>query len=176
MFTVHTDQQPRSFQLKSMAVFWHSRQCCMHILTDVTDMQQAHRDKARHHFQRVMMRNVSHEYRTPLNAIITSAQLNMRRLTRLANTVSERVATQLHEVVAMTKHEHVSAKLMLSLVNSMVDMAHIQTDTFVFVLKRFTLAALHYSVRSMFKPQLDDKHIGLQLEVDTELTVEADEH
>ena len=36
----------------------------------------------------MMMSNVSHEYKTPLNAIITSTQLNLDRLASLANQVT----------------------------------------------------------------------------------------
>ena len=53
----------------------------MHILSDATDLQLAH-------FQRMMMTCVSHEYKTPLNAIITSTQINPARLAALKDQVA----------------------------------------------------------------------------------------
>ena len=65
----------RKFQLKSMRVFWQGQSSFMHIVNEVTQMEQAQRDRSRMEFQQMMMRNVSHEYRTPLNAIIASTQI-----------------------------------------------------------------------------------------------------
>ena len=79
----------------SMLVFWQEHECCMHILTDITEMQQVQRDKSRNQYQRIMMSNVSHEYRTPLNAIITSTHINIKRINHLINHVSKRVGDKL---------------------------------------------------------------------------------
>ena len=106
-----------------MLVFWQEHECCMHILTDITEMQQVQGDKSRNQYQRIMMSNVSHEYRTPLNAIITSTQLNIKRVDELISRVGKRVGDKLWRIQAQVNIEQASSKLMLHLVNSMIDMS-----------------------------------------------------
>ena len=75
------------FEIKTMKVYWHESECFMHILNDITEMHQAHIEKSWSYFQRMMMSNVSHEYRTPLNAIISSAELNLMHVNDLLKEV-----------------------------------------------------------------------------------------
>ena len=100
----------------------------MHILTDVTDMHDAQRHKARAHFQRMMMNNVSHEFKTPLNAIISSAHINIHKLTQLADRLVDQSRQAVVAVVEQLKVQATSAEMLMCLVNAMIDMGHSQVN------------------------------------------------
>lgn len=45
------------------------------MLIDTTQIRQLEEAKAQNHYQRQMLANVSHEFRTPLNSIMASLEL-----------------------------------------------------------------------------------------------------
>ena len=106
-----------------MTVHWQDQPSVMHMLNDVTQIEEAQIDKSRTQFQQMIMRNVSHEYRTPLNAIITSTQMVIRKLDDLIRQSGRRFADKLDDIKNQVKVENASSRLMLTLVNGMIDMA-----------------------------------------------------
>mmetsp|Transcript_2045 Transcript_2045/g.1933 ORF Transcript_2045/g.1933 Transcript_2045/m.1933 type:complete len:133 (-) Transcript_2045:422-820(-) len=52
----------------------------LHILSDTTQITQLEEQKAQNKYQRQMLANVSHEFRTPLNAMTLSLALLRRQI------------------------------------------------------------------------------------------------
>mmetsp|Transcript_15180 Transcript_15180/g.15061 ORF Transcript_15180/g.15061 Transcript_15180/m.15061 type:complete len:212 (-) Transcript_15180:25-660(-) len=48
---------------------------CIHMFIETTQISQLEEAKAQNHYQRQMLSNVSHEFRTPLNSIMASLEL-----------------------------------------------------------------------------------------------------
>ena len=48
---------------------------CMHMFIDTTQIKQLEEAKAQNHYQKQMLANVSHEFRTPINAMNMSLTL-----------------------------------------------------------------------------------------------------
>ena len=140
----------RKFQLKSMRVFWQGQSSFMHIVNEVTQMEQAQRDRSRMEFQQMIMRNVSHEYRTPLNAIIASTQIVVSKLDQLMTSVSDRVVRKLTEIKNQVQIEYASSKLMLTLVNGMIYMATIQSERLTFMQEMFSLSEIKREIVNLF--------------------------
>ena len=173
MATLQSDDQTQ-FEVKTMGVFWQDQECFMHILSDVTELHQAQRDRARAHFQRMMMNNVSHEYKTPLNAIISSTQLTMAKLAALGEQVGSGLKQKVFELMRQVEVESTSSELMLCLVNGMIDMGHMQVRRIQLRVETFALPDLAATLRSLFKLQASQRRLRFDFRVDKSLTVRGD--
>jgi PAS domain S-box-containing protein len=106
--------------------------------------------------------NMSHELRTPLNAINGFSQVLLAR----ADT-PEKVKVFLEKI-------YISGKSLLSLVNTILDFAKIESGKTDVVLSDFLVRALVEEVNVLVEPSLNDKSLSLIVDVDTDLIVQAD--
>ena len=122
----------------------------------------------------MMMTNVSHEYKTPLNAIITSTQLNLNRLSSLADQVASGLKERVAAITEQVKVESTSSELMLCLVKGMIDMGHLQISKLKLSFDTFTARDLVSSLKNMFKLQADQKRLKFEVRADSSLTLRTD--
>jgi PAS domain S-box-containing protein len=106
--------------------------------------------------------NMSHELRTPLNAINGFSQVLLAR----ADT-PEKVKVFLEKI-------YISGKSLLSLVNTILDFAKIESGKTDVVLSDFLMRPLVEEVNVLVEPSLNDKSLSLIVDVDTDLIVQAD--
>ena len=150
ILSITHERETRKFKLNTMSVFWNGEESFMHIFSDITKIQEAEQERSRSHFQRMMMSNVSHEYRTPLNAIITSTEIVTRQLNNLIETATGRLLARLNQIKTQVSIESSSSKLMLCLVNEMIQMGHLNMGRFVSLIKTFTLTVMEFEIWDLF--------------------------
>jgi signal transduction histidine kinase/FixJ family two-component response regulator len=103
-------------------------------------------------FKGEFLANMSHEMRTPLNGVLG--------LTNLALELSDQP-----EVVAHLSTVQFSAKLLLSLINDILDLAKIEAGMMEIVPVAFAPRILLQEVRSIFDPDARSKNLRLEVAV-----------
>ena len=111
-----------------------------------------------------MFASVSHELRTPLNAIVNSHHLARITLNELKTKLSEmwvfqQVKTIFGQVEKFLKISDVSSKLLLILIEDILDLAKFTSQTFSLNVSKFTLMELVNEIKYMYEFQWIDKKI-----------------
>ncbi|CAI2382460.1 unnamed protein product [Moneuplotes crassus] len=119
----------------------------LHILSDTTQITQLEEQKAQNKYQRQMLANVSHEFRTPLNAMTLSLTL-LRGLIRGHPAKFLRIASS-------------SCDILRSLVEDILDHAKIESGVFEIHEQVFKFNTLMDEVRDIFELQTLNKGIDL---------------
>ena len=127
----------------------------LHIFTDTTHITQFEEVKAQNKYQRTMLANVSHEFRTPLNAISMSLILLKDQLEE-KDSKFLKIATSSWDILA-------------SLVEDILDHAKIESGVFEVNDVKFELNQLLDEVQSIFELQWNRKEIGLLVNLDPQL-------
>ena len=96
--------------------------------------------------------NMSHEIRTPMNAIIGLAHLMQ---------YSDSKPEQLEQLAKINN----SAEHLLSIINDILDVSKIEAGKLVLETVNFNLLSLLDNMRSLFKGQLDTKHLTLEIHI-----------
>ena len=91
--------------------------------------------------------NISHDIRTPMNAIIGYAALAATRIDQ-----KERVADYLKKITQSSSH-------LLSLINNVLDMSRIESGKVVLNESEENLAEILHDLRAMVQPQINAKQI-----------------
>jgi PAS domain S-box-containing protein len=100
--------------------------------------------------------HMSHEFRTPLNAVIGLSQLLAQRL--LPEDVSRFIS-----------HIHQAGEQLLALTNDVLDLSRIEAGEMQLEHLAFELAPLLEAVRALVQPQADAKAVRVQLEAPADL-------
>jgi signal transduction histidine kinase/CheY-like chemotaxis protein len=109
--------------------------------------------------------NMSHEFRTPLNSIISLSQLLMDRVD------GELTEEQEKQVVYIRR----SADTLLELVTDLLDLAKIEAGKVTVRPNRFVVAELFGALRGMLRPLLKNPNVTLTFEEDAGLELFTDE-
>jgi signal transduction histidine kinase len=110
------------------------------------------------------MANMSHEFRTPLNAIIGFAELLVQRSSEFP---SEKTVPYGQRILAAAEH-------LLSLINDLLTVAKSDAGALKPVWSRFDPASLVQEVVQMLKPMADAKGLSLDADCPTGTELEAD--
>ena len=100
--------------------------------------------------------NMSHELRTPLNAILGFSET-------LQNMIQDKTALSYVQTI------HSSGKILLTLVNDLLDLSKIETGKMELDLKPVDLRQLLEEVKQMFLPVLEKNRISLHISIPTDL-------
>jgi signal transduction histidine kinase len=110
--------------------------------------------------------NMSHELRTPLNAIIGFSEVLLQRM---FGELNDRQAEYLQDIVS-------SGRLLLSLINDILDLSKVEAGRMELELTPFSLVAALNNAVTLVRERAQSHGIKLELEVAPELdTVVADE-
>jgi signal transduction histidine kinase/CheY-like chemotaxis protein len=109
--------------------------------------------------------NMSHEFRTPLNSIISLSQLLMDRVD------GELSEEQEKQVIYIRR----SADTLLELVTDLLDLAKIEAGKVTVRPNRFVVAELFGALRGMLRPLLKNPNVTLTFEEETGLELFTDE-
>jgi signal transduction histidine kinase len=124
----------------------------MHMFIDTTQISQLEKVRAQNMYQKQMLANVSHEFRTPLNAMVMSLNLMKR-------TIDEKQRKFLN--IANS-----SWNILSSLVEDILDHAKIESGVFEIHEVEFTFGQLLEEVMNIFELQLEGKRIELRIKID----------
>lgn len=130
-------------------------------MMDVSEFRMAERAKekaraAAEESSRVkseFLANISHELRTPLQSILGFSELGVVR------------GRDQPKLQGMFSDIHASGGRMLALVNDLLDVAKIESSVGVITLERADLRGLVQGVLHELSPQLDKKHIQLEIQL-----------
>lgn len=110
--------------------------------------QQANKSKT------VFLNNMSHDIRTPMNAIIGFTSLAESHVDQ-----REKVKEYLHKIAVSSKH-------LLSLINDVLDMSRIESGKVKVEEKPLHLPALIDDLRTIIQPSADGKRVDFRIEMD----------
>ncbi len=110
--------------------------------------------------------NMSHEFRTPLNSILSLSQLLMDRVDGELTSEQEKQVTFIRR----------SAETLLEFVTDLLDLAKIEAGKVTVRPNEFTVSALFGALRGMLKPLLNNPNVVLSFEDQPDLeTIYTDE-
>jgi signal transduction histidine kinase len=124
----------------------------IHIFIDTTQISQLEEAKAKNKYQRQMLANVSHEFRTPLNAMMMSLVL-MKDTINKPNEKFLKIASA-------------SSNMLASLVEDILDHAKIETGVFEIQDTIFVFDELFSEINDIFELQARIKKIHINFKVD----------
>ncbi len=101
----------------------------------------------------VFLSNMSHDIRTPMNAIIGMTALAAKYIDE-----KPRVLDSLHKITTASSH-------LLSLINEVLDMSRINSGRLQIADEQFSLSDLLYDTLTIIRPQIDQKHHTLDLDI-----------
>ncbi|CAI2376732.1 unnamed protein product [Moneuplotes crassus] len=161
------ETQTREFVVKTTIVdadnVMNTDTLFMHMFVETTQISQLEEAKAQNHYQRQMLSNVSHEFRTPLNSIVASLELmrmhdygEHNRLVRIASS---------------------SCSILTMLVEDILDHAKIESGVFQINNEIFTMTQCLQEIQEVFVLQARGKGLELIIEMEDklkELPVQSD--
>jgi len=154
----------------------------MHVFIDTTDILKLEEAKNNIRCQKIMFASASHEFRTPLNAIVNSLsfigdydQAIKRELGAYAMFTSEKAEssvmekfTKLEKFIKMGSN---SSILLLSLIEDILSMAKFESGNFKVNKTVFSLDSLISEIDDIFSCQWEMKHIKFMIEAEEKIRV-----
>ncbi|CAI2384835.1 unnamed protein product [Moneuplotes crassus] len=128
---------------------------CIHMFIETTQISQLEEAKAQNHYQRQMLSNVSHEFRTPLNSIMASLEL-MR-------------IQDLGECNRFVRIASSSCNVLGMLVEDILDHAKIDSGVFQINEEVFTITQCLHEIQEVFTLQADGKGLELRIDIQDKL-------
>ncbi|CAI2370184.1 unnamed protein product [Moneuplotes crassus] len=169
----------RNFNIKSLSIEWKDVPSVMHVFIDTTDIINLEQAKNRIKMQKIMFASASHEFRTPLNAIINSFEIINVTLKEFLKMVSKDISRNVLQSNQATEHISLiqkfiktgstSSVLMISLVEDILNLSKIDNGTFTTKFEFFQVSGLLHEVHSLFEMQCESKGVDLLIECDDAL-------
>ena len=158
----HDEIDYKVLTVKSLKVNWENNpDSYLHVLIDNTDIHKLEKAKNNNRCQKIMFTSASHEFRTPLNAIMNSFELiKMIVLNEESNLPKEIQKLKLLKYVNMGS---TSASLLLSLVEDILNLSRLETGNFKLNNGWFNVEELLKEVYEMFYFQCKQKNLKLEL-------------
>ena len=177
----------QTFHVKSLKVEWEGSSSFMHVFIETTNIVNLERAKNNIKCQKIMFASASHEFRTPLNAIMNSYQF----IDNSFNTVLETFKTEemqpnskkvvnsnsekIQKFIKMGKN---SSILLLALIEDILDLSKMEAGTFRINNLEFQTPDLIEEIHDIFNVQCEQKKILLHLDIPHDLwdqTIYSDE-
>ena len=171
----------QSFNIKTLKVNWEgNKNSFMHVFIDTTDIMKLEEANNNIRCQKIMFASASHEFRTPLNAILNSfkfvegmwrdVQDELHALAAFKSRTAEMAVSDkfkmMERFIGMGTN---SSILMLSLVEDILDLSKLESDTFTVNKSVFKVDNLISEVQEVFQHQWDQKRIALEIGVGADL-------
>ena len=168
----------RNCNIKSMKVHWNGVPSYMHVFIDTSGIRRLEKANNSIRWQKIMFTSVSHEFRTPLNAIINSCrfveQLFDQAIKEKSQDQIERHSETIRKFISIGKH---SSELLLSLVEDVLNLSKMESNMFTVTPSDFCLKDLVGEVIELFEAQCARKGINLVVNVSRsmgELEIKSD--
>ena len=145
----------------------------MCLMSDVTSVKNFQAEQARNHYQRQMISSVSHEFRTPLNAIMHNSKFLETQLKTLAKNVARSSEGDFSDCFerlgGINSSIKVSSKLMMLLVNDILDLGRMEGEAFKMQKQAVVMAEFFDELKDLYRIQCSGKKIGLECDLDFDL-------
>ena len=166
------------FNIKSMQVEWEGEKCLMHVFINQTDIVKLEEAKNNIKCQKIMFASVSHEFRTPLNAIVHSYQFVLDNslvdlqnlwssvkhfLSKKQNEDFSRSIERIQNTMKMGKN---SSQILLSLVEDILDLSKMEAGIFTMNYSTFRVRELINEIYDFFIDQWQRKNLILGIDLD----------
>jgi len=161
--------------MKTMKVTWdNDPNALMHIFIDSTNVRKLEEERAKNHCQKIMFASVSHEFRTPLNSFENSLDLISVCLNKMtmewvnhesSNGLLERCNKNVARIGKYIKMGKVSAKLLMNLVEDILDLEKFDSNSFSLNIEDFHLKDLVEDIKYIFQMQCIERGIAFEVEV-----------
>ena len=170
----------RSYHVKSLKVDWEGFNSFLHVFIDTTNIIKLEEAKNNIKCQQIMFTSASHEFRTPLNAIVNSYQFIGDMFEDVVGVFQKpssskkdykfivETATRTRKFIKMGKN---SSILLLALVEDILDLSKMEAGTFKVNCCDFKIGELIDEVHDIFSMQCEQKMIRLCIDVDPCLEV-----
>lgn len=154
-----------NYNVKTMKVTWDNQiDACMSIFIDTTSIKKLEEEKAKNSCQKFMFASISHELRTPLNAFENSLHLIQLKIDLVAAHIDKSIngisknevessLKNLKSIDRFIKIGKVSAKLLMNLVEDILDLEKFEVGTFKLNMGSFDLSALLKDISYIFESQ-----------------------
>jgi len=145
----------------------------MHVFIDITDIQKLEEANNNIRCQKIMFASVSHEFRTPLNAIMHSYSFIDDQLQSIkkgdfkSENEQDKTFARINKFLKMGKN---SSILLLSLVEDILSLSKMEAGTFNTSMTQFSIEELVSEVSDVFEMQCHYKNIRLVIDIDDSLT------
>lgn len=140
------------FNIKTLEVTWEGNPSFMHVFIDTTNIRRLEEANNNIKLQRIMFTSISHEFRTPLNAIINSYQFIKDKFEEFFGRDSPRVKES-DSIRKFINMGHNSSYLLLSLIEDILDLSKMEAGTFKMNFSEFNLSELLTEVYEIFQFQ-----------------------
>lgn len=152
------DEKQRSFEITLKRIKWDAEDAVAIILNDITYQENLIALKVSNKNKDKILATVSHELRTPLHGIINLLELTEKKLSD-------------HEALENLSLCKDNAILLLSLVNSILDLHQISTDKLKLNITKFDLREYLSSTLRLFQFQCHQKGLALEFQVSDRVPV-----
>jgi signal transduction histidine kinase len=160
------DEKHFIFTIKIMKVEWDGRKCFMNVFSDNTAILKLERATNNIRMQKVMFTSVSHEFRTPLNAIINSFGFIKSSFESLPEEIKSIIGQQEKQITKFIKIGATSSTLLLSLIEDILNLSKIEAGVFTINKESFNVAELMDEIYDIFYFQCQQKRIKLEMNID----------
>ncbi|CAI2385935.1 unnamed protein product [Moneuplotes crassus] len=164
------------YTIKCIKVEWASMPCFMNVFIDNTDIVRLEKANNNIKYQKMMFASASHEFRTPLNAIMNSygflQQIHEQVFTLVSSlgSLSRDFVMELdffsEQISKYLKMGSASSSLLMSLIEDILDLSKMEAGTFSINMGNFKLCELINEVHEIFSLQTSQKGILLIAKVD----------
>ncbi|CAG9310057.1 unnamed protein product [Blepharisma stoltei] len=149
-----------NIEWKATKILWENKKVALIIYAkNANQIIQLEQTNAENKIKTVLLRSVSHELRTPINAILFLAK---ELLEELRIVIDECQIKKIEMIL-------VSSKLLLSLVNDLLDYSRMLAGVFSIQKSKFRIRELVSSTSDLIKLQAQKKNLELNLRFDPDL-------
>lgn len=161
---LHQKPEIRTYNIKTLKVNWQGQSSIMHVFIDNTDVMKLEEATNNIKCQKIMFASVSHEFRTPLNAIINSYTFIEDSFTKIvgfietkspSTTEKEKKELQknIFNINKFVKMGNNSSIILLALIEDILDLSKMESGTFKMSLSAFNVKELLEEVYDIFQIQ-----------------------
>ncbi|CAG9327249.1 unnamed protein product [Blepharisma stoltei] len=148
-----------NLEWRAQKVLWNEEEVVLLTVKDISHIIELEKSISDNKWKNVLLRSVSHELRTPINAISTISESVMYDSEVL---LSKNFATKLNII-------SVSSKLLLSLINDLLDYSRILAGSFSIVKSKFQLTNTINTTAQLIKLQAEKKGVKLTIRIDPQI-------
>ena len=168
----------QTFHVKSLKVEWEGSSSFMHVFIETTNIVKLEEAKNNIKCQKIMFASASHEFRTPLNAIMNSYQFiastldivlheyqNVKLLPK-NKLIVDKNCERIQKFIKMGKN---SSILLLALIEDILDLSKMEAGTFSINNTLFLISDLIEEIHDIFIIQCQQKKILLKFDIPQDL-------
>ena len=168
----HLDEQKVDlyYSVKTIKVNWiDNKHSYLHVFIDTTKIKKLEEERANTEYQQSMFTNLSHDMRTPLNAITNSLQLSKLIIKEMIDKIAHIQKANFLCQPLFVKFERfiqigeISSWLLLNLIEDILDMAKFKANMFKLTISEFKLSSLLTEIDFLFAFQWIERNLQFKI-------------